>query len=58
MQRGNLKVNLTIEENAGDPRYRNASGLSKKSNKFQEEYNYESYVNADNDSDLAEDKVF
>ena len=57
-QRANVKVNLTIDENSGDPRYRNKKDAKREDKKFQEEYDYESYVNAENDSDLAEEEVF
>ena len=65
---------LALDPNSGDPRQRarrNTETSESKSEEekqadsvnpvpktFQQEYDYESYVNKDNDSDLAEDEIF
>lgn len=65
---------LSLDPNSGDPRQRarrntetseskseeekQADSISPAPKTFQQEYDYESYVNKDNDSDLAEDEIF
>lgn len=52
---------LALEPNSGDPRQRNRQKKDEADSKpktFQQEYDFESYVNKDNDSDLEEDEIF